>query len=108
VRKGAVPGVAVAAVLPSGEVVSAAAGLRNTGTGAAMAPDTVVWIASMTKAITSAAAMQLVEQGKLSLDAPAAAAAAFASVSHQRSCTMASSRASFPFDLQAIGKAQLL
>src|SRR3984893_15505864 len=28
------------------------------------------WIASMTKAITSAAGMQLVEQGKLSLDAP--------------------------------------
>jgi CubicO group peptidase (beta-lactamase class C family) len=30
----------------------------------------VFWIASMTKAITGAAAMQLVEQGKLSLDAP--------------------------------------
>jgi CubicO group peptidase (beta-lactamase class C family) len=36
-----------------------------------MTPDTVVWIASMTKAITGTAAMQLVEQGKLSLDAPA-------------------------------------
>jgi CubicO group peptidase (beta-lactamase class C family) len=33
----------------------------------------VVWIASMTKAITGAAAMQLVERGKLALDAPAAA-----------------------------------
>ena len=31
-----------------------------------MTLDTVFWIASMTKAITSAAAMQLVEQGKLS------------------------------------------
>jgi CubicO group peptidase (beta-lactamase class C family) len=35
-----------------------------------MTPDSVFWIASMTKAITAAAAMQLVEQGKLSLDAP--------------------------------------
>jgi methyl acetate hydrolase len=69
---GSVPGATVAAVFPDGEVVSAAAGVRDTSTGAAMTPDTVVWIASMTKAITSAAAMQLVEQGKLSLDAPIA------------------------------------
>src|SRR5207342_1490414 len=37
----------------------------------AMTLDTVVWIASMTKAITGAGAMQLVEQGKLDLDSPA-------------------------------------
>ena len=37
-----------------------------------MQTDTVVWIASMTKAVTAAAAMQCVEQGKLSLDAPIA------------------------------------
>jgi methyl acetate hydrolase len=36
-----------------------------------MTLDTVVWIASMTKAITATAAMQLVERGKLALDAPA-------------------------------------
>ena len=35
-----------------------------------MTLDSVFWIASMTKAITAAGAMQLVEQGKLSLDAP--------------------------------------
>ena len=70
---GSVPGVTVAAVFPDGEVVSAAAGVRDAATGATMQPDTVVWIASMTKAITAAAAMQLVEQGKLSLDAPIAA-----------------------------------
>ena len=35
-----------------------------------MTVDTVFWIASMTKAITSTAAMQLVERGKLALDAP--------------------------------------
>lgn len=38
----------------------------------AMTVDTVFWIASMTKAITSTAAMQLVEQGKLALDEPIA------------------------------------
>jgi CubicO group peptidase (beta-lactamase class C family) len=69
---GNVPGVAVAAVFPDGEIVTAAAGVRDVSTGAAMLPDSVVWIASMTKAITSAAAMQLVEQGRLSLDAPIA------------------------------------
>ena len=69
---GNVPGVAVAAVFPDGEIVTAAAGTRNTATGAAMQPDSVVWIASMTKAVTAAAAMQQVEQGKLSLDAPIA------------------------------------
>jgi CubicO group peptidase (beta-lactamase class C family) len=37
-----------------------------------MTADTVFWIASMTKAITSTAAMQLVEQGKLALDRPIA------------------------------------
>src|SRR5580700_9965634 len=36
----------------------------------AMTADSVFWIASMTKAITAAAGMQLVEQGKLSLDEP--------------------------------------
>ena len=40
--------------------------------GPAMVDDTVFWIASMTKAITSTAAMRLVEQGKLSLDWPIA------------------------------------
>jgi CubicO group peptidase (beta-lactamase class C family) len=35
-----------------------------------MTLDSVFWIASMSKAITAAAGMQLVEQGKLSLDAP--------------------------------------
>jgi methyl acetate hydrolase len=67
-----VPGVAVAAVFPDGEIVTASAGARDASTGAAMQPDSVVWIASMTKAVTAAAAMQQVEQGKLSLDAPIA------------------------------------
>ena len=37
-----------------------------------MTLDTVFWIASMTKAVTSVAARQLVEQGKLHLDDPMA------------------------------------
>ncbi len=35
-----------------------------------MQPDSVVWIASMTKAITAAAVMVLVDEGKVSLDDP--------------------------------------
>jgi CubicO group peptidase (beta-lactamase class C family) len=35
-----------------------------------MTPDTVFWIASFTKALTTAAALQLVERGRLDLDAP--------------------------------------
>jgi CubicO group peptidase (beta-lactamase class C family) len=48
-------------------------GMRDVQAGTPMTPDTVVWIASMTKAITGACAMQLVEQGKLSLDGDIAA-----------------------------------
>lgn len=69
---GTVPGAAFAAVFPDGEIVSAAAGVRDAGTQAAMRPDTVVWIASMTKAITATAAMKLVQDGRLALDAPIA------------------------------------
>ena len=46
-----------------------ALGLANTASGAAMQIDTVCQIASMTKALVSAGAMQLVEQGRLQLDA---------------------------------------
>ena len=45
-------------------------GEREIGSGVEMTLDTVCWIASMTKAVTSVCAMQLVEQGRLSLDAP--------------------------------------
>ena len=63
----------VGVVTRDGETIyEGAHGRRTIGDGAPMTTDTVVWIASMTKAITGAAAMQLVEQGKLSLDTPAA------------------------------------
>ena len=70
---GDVPGVAVAAATAAGPIFAGASGVRDTATGAPMTADTVVWIASMTKAVTGACAMQLVEQGRLSLDAPIAA-----------------------------------
>jgi CubicO group peptidase (beta-lactamase class C family) len=73
VARRAIPGVIATAANAGGVMYEGAFGRRDLTTGAAMTPDTVVWIASMTKAITSAAAMQLVERGKLSLDAPAAA-----------------------------------
>jgi CubicO group peptidase (beta-lactamase class C family) len=53
-----------------GVTYQTSAGRRAQGAEAAMTPDTVFWIASMTKAIASVAALQLVEAGKLALDAP--------------------------------------
>jgi methyl acetate hydrolase len=70
--RGDVPGVVAMAATRDGPVYQGAFGRRAVPDGAAMTADTVFWIASMTKAITSAAAMQLVEQGRLSLDAPVA------------------------------------
>jgi CubicO group peptidase (beta-lactamase class C family) len=55
----------------AGTLYEGACGPRTHSATAAMTPDTVLWIASMTKAITATAVMQLVEQGKLALDAPA-------------------------------------
>ena len=70
VKRGDVPGVAVAATDAKGTTYEAAFGQRVLGEAAEMTPDTVAWIASMTKAITGAAAMQLVERGTRALDAP--------------------------------------
>jgi len=72
VDRGDVPGIVAMAGGCDGPVYEGAFGRRALPDGAAMTADTVFWIASMTKAITSTAAMQLVEQGKLSLDAPIA------------------------------------
>jgi methyl acetate hydrolase len=70
---GDVPGVVIAAAAADGAIFADAAGVRDISTNAPMTVDTVIWIASMTKAVTSACAMQLVEQGRLSLDEPIAA-----------------------------------
>ena len=66
--RGDVPGVVALVTDRQGPVYEGGFGERVLGSGVAMTPDTVVWIASMTKAVTGAAAMQLVEQGKLHLD----------------------------------------
>ncbi len=71
VEHGDVPGVVAVVVNREGVLYEGAFGKRNLTTGAPMTIDTVCWIASMTKAITGACTMQLVEQGKLDLDAPA-------------------------------------
>ena len=67
VDRGDLIGAAVAVSTPRG-AYAGAAGQRSEG--AAMTPDTIVWIASMTKAVTAVAAMQLVEQARVELDAP--------------------------------------
>src|SRR6266700_3069919 len=67
-----IPGVVAVAATPKGVIYQGAFGKRDLAKDDAMTPDSVFWIASMTKAITTAGAMQLVEQGKLSLDAPIA------------------------------------
>ena len=73
VSKGDVPGVVATATDAKGTTYEGGFGKRVLGEAADMTPDTVVWIASMTKSVTGAAAMQLVERGKLSLDGPAKA-----------------------------------
>lgn len=71
VESGEVPGVVALAANDSGTVYEGAFGKRELGGAADMTVDSVFWIASQTKAITTVAAMQLVEQGKLGLDTPA-------------------------------------
>ena len=65
-----IPGVVAMAASDKEIVYQAAFGKRDLGKADPMTADSVFWIASMTKAITATAAMQLVEQGKLSLDEP--------------------------------------
>jgi CubicO group peptidase (beta-lactamase class C family) len=71
VTSATMPGIVAVAAAGDRVVYEGAFGTRQIGQGAPMTLDTVCWIASMTKAITAAAAMQLVERGKLSLDRPA-------------------------------------
>jgi methyl acetate hydrolase len=74
VDSAAVPGVVAMAATAQEVVYSAAFGRRWLPDGPPMTTDTIFWIASMTKAITSTAAMLLVEQGRLTLDGPIATA----------------------------------
>jgi len=71
VDAGEVPGVVAMATAGGATIYEGAFGTRRLGSANPMTIDTVVWIASMTKPVTSAAAMQLVEQDRLQLDEPA-------------------------------------
>jgi methyl acetate hydrolase len=65
-----IPGVVAMAASSKEVIYQGAFGKRDLSRDDAMTLDSVFWIASMTKAITAAAGMQLVEQGKLALDEP--------------------------------------
>jgi methyl acetate hydrolase len=67
-----VPGVVAMAATDQGIMYEGAFGMRDLEKGPSMTLDTVFWIASMTKPITAAAAMQFVERGLMELDTPAA------------------------------------
>jgi CubicO group peptidase (beta-lactamase class C family) len=72
VDRGELAGI-VTFVSRGGEIVANdALGWRDLETQAPMRPDTLFRIASMTKPITSVAALMLIEQGKLALDEPIA------------------------------------
>src|SRR6267154_1554468 len=65
-----IPGVVAIAANSKETIYQGAFGKRDLSKDDPMTADSVFWIASMTKAITTAAGMQLVEQGKLKLDEP--------------------------------------
>jgi len=67
-----IPGVVAMAANENSVVYQGAIGLRNMAAATPMSTDTIFRIASMVKLLTSVAALQLVEQGKLKLDEPAA------------------------------------
>ena len=68
VERGDVPCVVAMAGDRDGVVYEGAAGERAPGSGEPVTPDTMFRIASMTKMVTTVAALQLVEHGQLDLD----------------------------------------
>ncbi len=68
VAAGHVPGFTYALIDAQGRFASGAVGKRALGDAPPMTGDTVGWIASMTKLVTTVAALQMVEQGKLTLE----------------------------------------
>jgi len=72
VNSGHIPGVAAALTSADETLYEGAFGSRAQGQPTAMTLDTVMWLASMTKPLVGTAAMQLVEQGKVTLDEPIA------------------------------------
>src|SRR5271169_4430700 len=65
-----VPGAVAIASDRAGDFYQGAAGVRRLGGAEAMTVDSVFVLFSCSKAITGTAVLQLVEEGKLDLDAP--------------------------------------
>lgn len=73
IDKGTLPG-AVALIARRGKIAYCDAfGYRDREAGTGMTPDTIFRVASMTKPLTSVAAMMLAEEGRLLLTDPVAA-----------------------------------
>ncbi len=66
-----VPGVVALVTDRKGVIYQGAFGVADVSTGRPLTADALFRVASMTKAVTSVALMQLVEQGRVSLDDPA-------------------------------------
>ena len=67
-----IPGIVAMAANENSVIYQGAFGTRNIASAVPMSSDTIFRIASMVKLLTSVAALQLVEQGRLKLDEPAA------------------------------------
>ncbi len=65
-----IPAVAAMVANPDAITYTGAFGKRDSASGIDLKPDSVFFIASMTKAITSTAALQLVDRGKVDLHGP--------------------------------------
>jgi peptidoglycan/LPS O-acetylase OafA/YrhL/CubicO group peptidase (beta-lactamase class C family) len=72
VAGGFVPGAVLSVSVPGYAPWSGASGLADRSQGRAMEPDTPVRIASVSKMFTAVVVLQLVEEGRLSLDEPIA------------------------------------
>ncbi|KAK9473804.1 serine hydrolase [Dipodascopsis tothii] len=70
--KTVVPGLVVTVTDANGDVYTGAAGVRKLGDTETITPDSTFCFFSTTKAITAVCALQLVEEGLLDLDKPAA------------------------------------
>nr|AOR05749.1 carboxylesterase [uncultured bacterium] len=70
VASGGIAGAVVTVTDANATLFQLAVGRQSVAAPDPMRADSVFWIASMTKAITTVAALQLVEQGKLTLDEP--------------------------------------
>lgn len=68
VARGALPGAVAAVTEPDGAAEIFSAGVLEVGGDTPVTPDTMFRLMSMTKAFATVAALQLIEQGELSLD----------------------------------------